>query len=252
LGDSDAAVAIFAFDDARVTASITMPGVRTAGRISADALLAAGDTTYNGTPLRPNVASTAAISASRDVQSARDNNALAPTNARSTASVCKATRSFTWQLRHHAAVKSTNTTRPESRADATLAADQSSHPAGAATMDTGAAFCDPIATPPATIVATSIVKPIRLPRALPAFCARPAIHPVSETTTANSNASATRSAPACRPNTHKSQFFAAHYGCGRQRGTLGCAPVDARSRPSAYSETQAASTTLRWSTTFRR
>ena len=148
---------------------MTIPGVSTAGRSSADALVEAGYTTYNGTPLRPNVASTAVISASRDVQSARNSSAFAPTNARSTASECRAIRSCD-------------------------------------------AFCDPITTPPAPIVPTSNTRPTRPPRARPAFCARPAIHPVSETATANNRANATKSVPACRPNTHSNQTTVAYSG----------------------------------------
>ena len=178
--------ATFAPPDARVTASMTSPGVSTAGRSSADALVEAGYTTYNGTPLRPNVASTAVISASRDVQSARNSSAFAPTNARSTASECRAIRS-----------------------DLTAQAPRGR---GVAAEAAGDAFCDPITTPPAPIVPTSNTRPTRPPRARPAFCARPAIHPVSETATANNRANATKSVPACRPNTHSNQTTVAYSG----------------------------------------
>lgn len=57
---------------ARATALTTMPGVSTDGRISAGRDAALGYITYSGTPLRPKLASIAVISASRDVQSARN------------------------------------------------------------------------------------------------------------------------------------------------------------------------------------
>src|SRR5437868_8976120 len=61
------------------------------------------------------------------VQSARNATTPREPNSRTTASLCSATRLFTWHVTHHAAVKSTNTARPCDVYEATFSGDQSSH-----------------------------------------------------------------------------------------------------------------------------
>src|SRR5689334_14415087 len=85
--------------------------------------------------LRPRAASAAVILGSLRVQSARSGTTPLAAKVAITSALCNATRLFTWQVTHHAAVKSTNTAVPCSVYRATFSADhscQASSPALAA------------------------------------------------------------------------------------------------------------------------
>src|SRR5690349_12946015 len=63
-------------------------------------------------------------------------------NSRTTASLCRATRLFTWHVTHHAAVKSTKTARPCAPYEATFSGDQSSQASSPAPVETLAEGAD--------------------------------------------------------------------------------------------------------------
>ena len=80
-----------------------------------------GYRTYTGTPVRPSADSARVMSGSRRVQSARTSATFLRANAARTSWVLSTRRLFTWHVTHHAAVKSTNTGRPDAASSATRA-----------------------------------------------------------------------------------------------------------------------------------
>src|SRR5688572_24178772 len=100
---------------------MTRVGVRTSGRSRGGADGSFEYKTYVGTPLRPNFVSASVMAGSRDVQSALSVATFFSWNFARTDAADNATRSFTWQVRHQAAPKSTNTGRPAARSSFTRA-----------------------------------------------------------------------------------------------------------------------------------
>src|SRR5688572_14263751 len=77
--------------------------------------------------LRPSAARVSVMRGSWRVQSALSGTTPRAANSLTTAALCSATRLFTWQVTHQAAVKSTNTAFPEVVSSRTFSGDHSCH-----------------------------------------------------------------------------------------------------------------------------
>src|SRR5665213_30261 len=101
--------------------------------------------TYVGTPARSTDERACVMPGSSFVQSAFMVTKLPLRNAASTSAVLRAIRSFTWQLRHHAAVKSINTGRPAACAAFTACSEYGCHARSRFTLEAAPALPDDVA-----------------------------------------------------------------------------------------------------------
>ena len=123
-------------------------------------------------------------------------------NAFTTSALWSAMRLFTWQVMHHAAVKSTNTGLPCAVSSRTFSGDHGSHassPARAALPGAPGGGAGHASATPATTKRIATTG-----RHRPSWCQRPYLQATMATSPSPSSSANTASLPCCEPSTETS------------------------------------------------